>query len=288
MDQLTHAVSESARLRVSVVDCTVSAKALEARHLCGPTAAGALGEALAAVALLSQDAGPSEAFSLKLDVTGPLRGLLVEATGAGDLRGYTDVKVLNELDGAEPIDIASALGDCGTACLLRSTPTAVLNRATWSLRPARIRTTAARYLNQSMQIPAAVELVAQVTAGGLLHVRGAMVEKMPDGGTDGFVPVLERFHDGTVAAALHEQAELDRLAAAMGVSDLDRRWLRRLRFHCRCTPEKAAAAVSSLPVEDLRDMAGRGAPCDVTCHMCGATHTVPLHAVRAALAAKGP
>jgi molecular chaperone Hsp33 len=264
----------------------MSAKALEARHLCGPTAACALGEALAAVALLSLDAVLSEAVSLKLEVAGPLGGLMVEATDEGCLRGYTNVKVLNDLDGRDAIDADAALGVRGTVCILRSTPTMVLNRATLSLRPVRIQAAAARYLNQSMQIPAAVELVALATAGGLLHVRGAMVEKMPDATAEAFIPVLERFLDGSVAAVLRESADLDRVAAAAGLAGLVRRHTRGLRFHCRCSPERAAAAISALPPEDLREMAGRGGPCDVTCHMCGETHAVAIEVVRAALSAK--
>ncbi len=94
MDARIKFFSNQARIRFTLAKVTMAAKALEARHLCGPTASLALAEGLAAVALMSQDTGtPDEAVLLRLSVSGPIGGVTVEATGAGTLRGYTNTKL---------------------------------------------------------------------------------------------------------------------------------------------------------------------------------------------------
>ena len=104
-------------------DVTDSARALAQAHLCGPTAALVLGEALAGVALLSHElTQPEEAIALHLRVKGPIRGVTVEATRDGALRGYPRIKILNDLDGNEEILSAPALGQSGEAQILRSVP----------------------------------------------------------------------------------------------------------------------------------------------------------------------
>ncbi len=86
-------------------DVTDSARALAQAHLCGPTAALVLGEALAGVALLSHElTQPEEAIALHLRVKGPIRGVTVEATRDGALRGYPRIKILNDLDGNHPTE----------------------------------------------------------------------------------------------------------------------------------------------------------------------------------------
>ncbi len=290
MDSIEQGVSSSTRIRICAVDCTQSAKALEARHLSGPAAAAVLAEGLVAAALLSVDAAtPDEALSLKLDVSGPVGGLFVEATGAGELRGYTRVKVLEAFDGESVMVTASLLGATGTAQIVRSRPTAVLNRALFDVAPPQLRFVAARFLNQSVQTPSAVEILVGGNSGGLLFARGALAQKMPDSSSADFVRVLEQFQGGAVRAALANGATLDAVVAAAGlglaVPSLRAQAVRPLQFRCRCSLEKAVNAVRALPVEDLRALADEDRPHQVICHMCGQAHAVSAVAIQAALAA---
>ena len=111
-DKLEKAIAGGTRIRFAFAELTMLAKALEARHLCGPVAGAALGEALVGAALLSLDASQDdEALMLRMNVSGPLGGVLVEATGEGALRGFTNRKVIDELDGQQPVDTTEAWGN---------------------------------------------------------------------------------------------------------------------------------------------------------------------------------
>ncbi len=101
-DSRAAAFSPAAKIRLVLVEVTDSARELERSHLCGPTAGMIQAEALAGVALLGSElAAVAETVTMRLKVSGPVGGVLVEAGADGSLRGYTNVKVMNDLDARE-------------------------------------------------------------------------------------------------------------------------------------------------------------------------------------------
>lgn len=285
MDMLIKALSPATKIRVTCADVTLAAKALEARHLAGPTAGAALAEGLVAAALLTADCEPDEAVTLQIKASGPLKGLVADARGTGDLRGYTHVKVMNDLDGRTEISAAAAFGESGGAHITRTLPGRILSQAPLRLTPPTPRLALARYLNLSLQVPAGAEIAVRSSPGGLVHARGLLAERMPDGSPDAFARVLERFESGAIRDGLGERLEPGRLAALTGLSDLAVRETRPLRFHCPCSPERVQAMLEALPAVELAGMAATGEAQSVVCHMCGRTHEVPA-AVFAELARK--
>lgn len=287
MDALVKTLSESACIRCVWVDVSQAAKALEARHLCGPTSALVLGQALADAALLASDlAGSEEAACLQVRVSGPVRGVVTEATGAGGLRGFTYTKVMNELDQADEIRVSNALGASGKAQVTFSEPGRIMKQSVLPATPPDLRALLARYYNVSAQTPAGVALSVRADSGGLLHARGVVVERMPDGSHEPFADALEAFERGDVAGALREPPELGVMAQALGLEDLRIRETRGLRFECRCSQDKTEALLDSLPVAELESMAEAAKPQRTTCHMCGQDYTVTAAVIQEKLAAR--
>ena len=91
-DAMSIGYSPGTRIQLVLVDVAEAARALEQCHLNGPTASLVLAEALAGVALLGADlTRPEETVTLRMRVSGPVQGVLVEAAQDGGLRGYTNV-----------------------------------------------------------------------------------------------------------------------------------------------------------------------------------------------------
>lgn len=275
MDRMIKAISNRAHIRVTTVDVTQAAKTLEGRHLCGPVAGRVLGEGVAAAAILSADsATASEALLLQVRVDGPLKGVVVEAAGTGDLRGYTTIKILEEADGFTPVRSESGLGTTGTALIQRSTPGRLLGQTTMPFTPPDFRLLLARYYNQSLQRPAGVELTVCADAGGVLRARALVAERMPDGKQEDFIPVLEALQEGRIRLLLEADVALPSLAGALGLDDLAVRETRELRFKCRCSRAKALESFATLASAELDGIAYEGKPQRVVCHMCGADYLI--------------
>lgn len=274
VDVLIKSLDPASRIRVTYADVTVAAKALEARHLSGPTAGMALAESLAAAALLAGDLSEDEAVTIQLRVAGPLRGLVADARGDGSLRGYTHAKVLNDLDGRAAIETADAMGATGMAQVARTRPGRMLSQTPVRLDPPRMRTLLVRYLLASVQVEAAAEIVARSDAAGLIVARGILAERMPDGSAEAFMAVSERFADGRLRDCLGRPEAASRLADAAGLPELLTGEAHPLHFRCGCSGEKAARVLDTLSDDELRDVLAGGAGQRVICHMCGAVHTV--------------
>lgn len=239
---------------VTIVDVTGAAQELARGHLSGPVAARYLAEALAAAALLgSEMSQDDETVSVQMKCSGPLGGYNVECTAAGELRGYTERKVLDGFDGTGKVDSSAVLGDCRFQ-ITRSVPGKILSQG--------ISNSLDGYLAGSLQRKAVMYLEAAVSDEvEILAARGVMVEELPDGKDTGVLSVaLDRL--SRPSRALLKELGLDRA---------ERRRTVPLRFACRCSPQRAAAMLAALDDEERR---GLGATVDITCHMCGRTFSV--------------
>lgn len=284
MDRLVKAISPSTNVRFVGAEVTVAAKALEARHLSGPTASLALAEGLVAVAMLSLDtASDEEAVMLRVNTRGPLRGMMVEAMGNGGLRGFTNAKILNELDGLDVIATEDAWGPSGSVQILTSVPGKILNQAALNVNPPRMNYVLARYFNHSMQVPTACEIHARADAGGIIVARGLLAQRMEDSDQEAFVRVLEQFEAGAVREALSQSLDCKAFGEAFELPDIEERETRTLMFQCRCTKERTLAVLKTLSKGELEAMISSGESQSITCHMCGDSYSATVDDLKAVL-----
>lgn len=270
MDLLRKGISTGTRVMFVSAEVTVAAKALEARHLAGPIAGKALAEGIAAIALLSQDlSDKDEAIAISARVAGPLGGMLVEATVAGDLRGYTNKKVLPDLDSAQEIATDQALGRSGNIGISRTIPGKILGQTQMVVDPPSPRLIAARYLNQSLQTPSAVEISVRSDSSGLVYARGIAAQKMPDSDLNAFIRVLQAFNDCRVLKQLEHGAALKDFIPLFDVGDIVEGEPRHLQFRCRCSAERAFSALTALSQNELKEIVATKAAQHITCHLCG-------------------
>ena len=276
-DRLTTAYAKDAGIRLAFAEVSESARALERSHLSGPAAGLALADALAAAALLGMDLTlPEEAVSLRMAVDGPVLGLFVEASFEGGLRGYTRVKILDDLDVRDPIPLEEVLGSRASVQILRSVPGKLLDQSSFETLPATAASALRTYLNRSQQRPALVEIASESYGGYLDSSRGVLAERMPDGDPIAFERLRARFSDGSAREALESAPTLEAWASEMGLGQAGNIRIRPLRFACRCSRERALATLATLPEAERRAMAAKEPTVTIHCHMCGASYTVPV------------
>lgn len=285
MDRLIKGIAAESKIRFTAVDVTVTAKALEARHLAGPTAGKVLAEGLGGVALLSMDAGSDdESVMLRLSVSGPIGGMMVEAMGDGSLRGFTNVKIMNELDGLEQIDSDKALGENGAVQIQTSIPGKILNQAALAVNPPKIKFILARYFNQSMQVPTACEINVRSDSGGIIAARGVLVQRMEDSDKAAFLRVLEHFDSGKVHDLMADDDAFENFEKLLELPGASVQNQRELMFRCRCSKAKMLAALKTMPVDELQAMKQERQEHQIVCHMCGDSYSVTQSDIDAVIA----
>ncbi len=274
-DCMTLAYSPRARIQFVLVDVTDAARGLEASHLNGPTASLVLAEALAGVALLGADlTRPQEAVTLRMRVSGPVQGVLVEMAQDGSLRGYTNRKVINELDGCEELESEDAFGDHADVQIIRSVPGHILTHACLETHPASVRCAVQQFFEQSLQRRVAAQLVAIAYGGRLDLARGLLALGMPDTDQAELERLFALFQDDTVAQELEACGTLAELGETLDFADLQFEPVRPLRFACRCSQARVEGMLEGLGPEELIAMAQK--PASIYCHMCGKGYEVPV------------
>ena len=288
---------KEAKVAVTLVDVTGAAQELCRGHLCGPTAAHYLTEALAAAALLGAETSePDETVILQAKCSGPLGGYNVECTAAGTLRGYTEKKVLDEFDGMGRPKDKQVLGE-EQIQVTRSVPGRILSQG--------IAKSLDGYLAGSLQRKACLKVEAAVSDEvQILEARGILVEIMPDSklGSIGSIGSLGSLGSigsvgsegsvgsiGSVASlgsSSGNRGSFDhkdpknpiRLAVSsrnllkqLGLEHAELRKTTPLSFACRCSPDRALATLAALSEEERKALPPT---IDITCHMCGKTFTL--------------
>lgn len=265
----------SKKLALTYVNVTNSAVELERSHLCGPTAGLVQASALASVALLGSEVSQKdETVSLRLRVSGPVAGVLVENAFGGGLRGYTHNKVLNTLDVREKITDEDALGELAQMTVIRSVPGKVISSATLDVHPASVKKGLYEYLNRSLQRNAQVEIAVESTVAGVTYSKAFMAELMPDGNSQAFDELSTKFADGSVLQALTHAHDLTELCSLLGIKEYKLNEPQPLQFKCRCSTGRVEAMMADLPDEDIKDMLKSSQENQIICHMCGTGYQI--------------
>lgn len=275
MDQLFYGYSKEKMISLTFADVTESAKSLEKKHLSGPTAGRFLGEALVSAALLSVNLGnEDERISLQVQVNGPIGGCLVDASKNGNLRGYTMIKILNDLDHSDSTPLQQALGDTGALTFIHSSRTSVISQYQISCNPMNLRHGLARYFNDHQQKPTAIEISATSRDHYLHRAVGICMSRFPEGQSENFIPLLERFNDKTIEKALAQAVDINILSNMLGLTDMVILERRVLAAKCSCSHEKVLYSISCLPVEELEEILEQKEIPEVTCHFCSSSYHV--------------
>jgi len=281
-DLLTTGFLPGTNLRLAFVEATDSARALEQSHLSGPTAGMALAEALAGVALLGADlSAPDETVALRMQVSGPLRGLLAEAAADGSLRGYTNVKVMNDLDGRNELAVEEAFGDRADVQIVRAAPGRILGQAAFAVSPVSAGAAIEQYYAQSLQRPAIVQIATLEYGGAIDLARGVLIERMPDGDRGEFERLAGLVADDTFLEALETGGSPREWCETVGLAGMVLQPPRPLAFRCRCSLERVEAVVGALAADELAELARAGRAASVYCHMCGKGYEVPVARIEA-------
>ena len=247
---------KESKVAVTIVDVTGAAQELCRGHLCGPTAAHYLTEALASVALIGAEMSErDETVILQAKCSGPLGGYNVECTAQGTLRGYTEKKILDGFDGLGRPKDRMVLGDQQIQ-VTRSVPGKILSQG--------ISTSLDGYFAGSLQRKACLKVEAAVSDEvEVLGARGILIEDMPDRRGELVCCRVQNLKSLAVASR--------NVLKQIGLEHAELRKTTPLSFACRCSPDRALAMLAALSEEERKALPPS---IDITCHMCGKTFTV--------------
>ena len=271
-DRLHRFFLSDGAVRGVLVHGTRLVQEMRANHELGLLETLILGHAYMGSLLVASSLKGDDRMALKIECSGPVGGLVVEADAHGDVRGYLQ-KV--------PIPVEKPLEDFNLSPFFGAgfiSVTRYLNDAKQpftgqvAMQYGSIAKDLAHYYLTSEQIPTAFNLSVKFTSEGeVAGAGGLFLQVMPDA-TDATAAKLEDIvynlpSLGEVCAAGADidhflQSRFDRLNPVL----LDKP---RVAFFCHCRREGVARVLQMLPREDLKDIRDNGPfPVELRCHYC--------------------
>lgn len=269
-DVLTKATADGVRIYALCTTNLVQEAAK--KHGCSHLASVALGRAMNGALLLAATMKDNERISLRLKGDGPLGEVVADAEGS-TVRGYVE-----NPDAFLPLkngklDVGGGIG-AGNIIVTRYLQNAEPFTGYCELQDGEIASDLTKYLYVSEQTPTSVALGVLVDKDGNVTASGGFFIQAMPGCTDEVLEKLENNVNLTpyVTQLLEIGYTPQKMIEILGRGlDVDIKETRPLSFKCRCSRERILAALGSLDMKSLEELA-QDKTTEAHCEFCNSTY----------------
>ena len=275
LDTLTSVIVANEHIYGVAAVTTALVEKARGLHGASPTAAAALGRLLTGGVLMGsllKDA--AHRVTLQVSSKGPVRSILVEANGAGQVRGYLGQPAINVPSRNGKLDVSGAVGK-GILHVIRETGASEPYSGTVPLVSGEIAEDLASYFVQSEQIPSAVSLGVFVTPDHTVAAAGFLVQFHADIDDDLVVHVEQALGAVPPVTTLVREGygPQDILRRALGGLDLDVVKDAAPAWHCDCSQDRVVRALLALGPQQLGQLISEQPETQVRCEFCTTEYT---------------
>lgn len=277
-DHLVRAIVPAAHVRVVCVVATGVVDEAARRHQLTPAATCAVGRALTSGLLLATLTKGNERVTVQLVGDGPIGSITVDATAAGDVRGYALHPDAGPALTGGISRIAETLGRDGVVNVLRDLGLKERYQGQVALTTGEVDEDIEAYLRTSEQVPSALGCEVLLDEDGkLVAAAGLLVQTLPEGDPDAVREVQHALRTGRLLELLRAGERSARALAEKVWSKSPLEWMgeeRSVRFQCRCSPERIGDMLQMLGTVDLDEMIAEDWPAEITCNYCNTKYRV--------------
>ena len=249
---------------------------MRARHGLGLLETLVLGHAYLAAALLATSLkGDKDRLALRIECSGPIKGLVAEANAAGEVRGYLRQTPIPLEKPLESFDLSPFFGAGFLSVSTHLQGASQPFTGTVMLEHGNLALDLSHYFQTSEQTPTAIALSIQFNSSGLpVGAGGLLLQAMP-GARFELMAELEECLAGLPSLGRY-------LAEGGGVEDLLTKEFAAFQpellatapvlFACPCSREEITARLLTLPEKDLDELCSGPFPVEACCHYCNTTY----------------
>jgi molecular chaperone Hsp33 len=264
-------------IRGAILDASCMINQMRWNHELGILETLVLGHAYLGACLMSTNLKGNDRLRLQVDCSGPIKGLLVEANAAGEVRGF-----LKNI----PIPVEKPLEDFNLSPFFGAGFISVTRILAHAKQPftgkvmmahGSLAKDLAHYYLTSEQIPSSFSLSVKFDNGGNVAAAGGMFLQAMPNAEDRIIRQIETRvvalpSIGAVLAdgiAAHEVVEIH--LGSYSPRFIDRR---KVGFICHCNWDQIRNVLTLLPIDELKDIRKKGPfPLEIRCHHCNTGYT---------------
>lgn len=286
-DELVSGLLTRPGLRVALALATEISREARSLHRLRPAAAVMLAQGLSAGALAVALLEKGTRVNLQIECDGPLRGLFVDASLRGAIRGYVKNPQVEFLGHGGQFRWRPALGNRGFLSVLREISGGEPYRSSVELAHFDLSRDLEEYFLVSDQLPARTRLeVVGLGPEPLGVVAGMVLQPLPHGDRAELARLGTELSGGALERQLRERPRAsarELLRVITGEEPLEGVERRPLHYHCDCSKERMLRALRSLEPRELEEMLREEGRADATCHFCGRSYTATKEELRSLL-----
>jgi len=259
-------------IRGSIIEATRMVNQMRWNHDLGILETLVLGHAYMGASLMSASLKGSDRLKLQVDCSGPIKGFVVEANSAGEVRGF-----LKNV----PIPIENPLEDFNLSRFFGAGFLTVTRHLADAKQPftgqvmmvnGSLAKDLAHYYLTSEQIPTSFNLSVKFDTEGRVEAAGGMfLQVMPDADEAAILGIEQQVMampsiGEALAGGTDPQVYLRDHLGGYSPRFIDRR---EIGFVCHCSRDQIRGVLTLLPIDELRDIQANGPfPVEIRCHHC--------------------
>ena len=273
-DYLVKSLAFDGQIRAYAVDATETVSTAQKLHDTWSAASAALGRSLVGTLLLaSASLQGDETMTVKINGNGPVGGIVVDGNANGTVKGYVqNPHVHLPLNDKHKIDVKGAVGTEGFLAVTKDLGLKEPFTGQVPLVSGELGEDFTYYLAKSGQIPSSVGLSVFVNSDNSIETAGGfMIQVMPGAKEETISQIEKRLAEIPMVSEMMRDGKkpedvLNEILGAENVKVLDKM---PVSYHCDCSRERFLGVLTSLPTDQLQEMADEDHGAEAVCHFCG-------------------
>ena len=271
-DYIIKATAGKGSVRAFACLSTKTCEEARKAHNTSPVVSAALGRMLSAGLMMgSMMKNDKDLTTLKIEGSGPMKGVLVTADNKGGVKGYPfNPLVIIPPNSKGKLDVAEAIG-VGILTVISDTGLKEPYVGQVELISGEIAEDIAYYYASSEQVPSAVALGVLMNKDNTVKAAGGFIIQLMPGADE---EVIEKIEEkiGSIAPVTtlisEGKSPEDILKLILGDLNLEINEKIEAGFRCNCSRERIEKALISIGRKELETMAKENKPIEVGCHFC--------------------
>ena len=271
-DYIIKATAGKGSVRAFACLSTKTCEEARKAHNTSPVVSAALGRMLSAGLMMgSMMKNDKDLTTLKIEGSGPMKGVLVTADNKGGVKGYPfNPLVIIPPNSKGKLDVAEAIG-VGILTVISDTGLKEPYVGQVELISGEIAEDIAYYYASSEQVPSAVALGVLMNKDNTVKAAGGFIIQLMPGADE---EVIEKIEEkiGSIAPVTtlisEGKSPEDILKLILGDLNLEINEKIEAGFRCNCSRERIEKALISIGRKELETMVSENKPIEVGCHFC--------------------
>ncbi|MCM1283876.1 MAG: Hsp33 family molecular chaperone HslO [Muribaculaceae bacterium] len=284
-DYIVRATAADAGIRAFAITSGGLVETARQNHNTSPIMTAALGRLLSAGAMMgSMLKGEKELVTLRIECSGPAKGLTVTADAGGKVKGFVKNPLVDLPPNAQgKLNVGGAL-DLGILSVIKDMGLKEPYVGQCQLQTGEIAEDLTYYFAASEQTPSAVGLGVLMNADNTVRQAGGfIIQLMPDTGDEVIEKLETRIREIDSVTMMLERGLSPEgiLEEILGDFSLEITDTLETAFVCDCSKERVSRALATLSREDLDSIINDGEEIEVRCQFCNKAYTFGIAELKA-------